>query len=520
MPRVNTYRWSAYGLMKGAPVLGLIPQFPVNLHYWGIGTTIEFGGEQLSKAAVLSAEVLEQMAAWERHRADSASKTASFERRADEWRLQSNLAAHDLMHMGRQIIASLSREQVTRHEYDILKAQMEQAQEMDRFLQDKFTNTELYGWMQGELSKLYYEYYKLAFDIARKAEQTMKHELMRSELDETQFVKFNYWDGDRKGLLAGEALHLDLKRMELAYHDHNKLMYELTKHVSLRQLDPAALLALKATGTCEVSLPEALFDLDGPGHYMRRIKSVSLSIPAVTGPYTSVNCTLSLLKSTIRRSPQLRGDEYAPATDGDDDRFIDYYGTIQSIVTSSAQDDSGMFETNLHDERFLPFEGAGVISTWRLELPDELRQFDYNPISDVIIQIRYTSRPGGALLRQKAVEHVRRHTQAVDEGGPVRLFSLKHDFATEGHHFLAGEVPFTARVEKSQFPFFVQGESLRITGVELCAIENGELLRSVPDGVDVEAMTAALQEERAFDLTLAPDDTVLRRSPQTYVFAL
>ncbi|MBA3494224.1 MAG: hypothetical protein H0T87_08970 [Gammaproteobacteria bacterium] len=39
------------------------------------------------------------------------------------------------------------------------------------------------------------------------------------------------------------------------------------------------------------------------------------------------------------------------------------------MVTSSGQDDSGLFETNLRDEPYLPFEGAGVISTWRLEMP-------------------------------------------------------------------------------------------------------------------------------------------------------
>ena len=68
--------------------------------------------------------------------------------------------------------------------------------------------------------------------------------------------------------------------MSSAYLDQNKREYELNKHVSLRQLDPLALLELKATGTCEVTLPEWLFDLDGPGHYLRRLKTVSLSIPA------------------------------------------------------------------------------------------------------------------------------------------------------------------------------------------------------------------------------------------------
>src|SRR6185436_18506037 len=96
--------------------------------------------------------------------------------------------------------------------------------------------------------------------------------------------------------------YLDIKRMEMAYHELNQREYELTRHVSLLQVNPLALLQLRATGSCTVSLPEELFDMDGPGHYFRRIKTVALSIPCVAGPYTSVNCTLTLLKSSIRKS--------------------------------------------------------------------------------------------------------------------------------------------------------------------------------------------------------------------------
>lgn len=48
--------------------------------------------------------------------------------------------------------------------------------------------------LRSELSGLYYQYYRLACDTARQAEQNMKQELMRPELDATSFVQFNYWD--------------------------------------------------------------------------------------------------------------------------------------------------------------------------------------------------------------------------------------------------------------------------------------------------------------------------------------
>ncbi len=199
----------------------------------------------------------------------------------------------------------------------------------------------------------------------------MKQELMRPELDGQDFVQFNYWDGGRKGLLSGEALHLDVKRMELAYHDNNKRELELTIDISVRRLAPLCLLQLKLNGTCSVTIPEWLFDIFCPGHYMRRIKAVAVSLPCVAAPYAGVHCTVSLLNSRIRTSPDA-GASYE-ATGPDDARFMTCAGSLQSIVTSSGVNDTGMFETNLREERFLPFEGAGAEGTLESHLTGSSR---------------------------------------------------------------------------------------------------------------------------------------------------
>jgi hypothetical protein len=423
-----------------------------------------------------------------------ASRTASYERRADDWMLQHNLAARVLMQLGRQIISSLIAEQSAHHEYLNIKKQIKQSEETDRFLREKFTNEELHAWMQGEIARLYYEYYRFAFDTARKAEKTMKQELMRPEVDATDYIKFNYWDGGRKGLLSGEALYLDIKRMEMAYHENNKREYELTKHVSLRQLNPLALLALKATGTCEVTVPEWVFDLDNPGHYMRRLKNVSLSMPSVTGPYTSLSCTLSLLKSSLRKSPLVQDDEYQ-RQGSEDERFLDYFGTIQSVVTSSGNNDSGMFEPNLRDERLLPFEGAGAESTWRLELPASFRQFDYSTISDVILHVQYTARQGGSQLRSKATEHLQELLTEANASGLALVFSLPHDFPGEWHRFVTDRDAqnFTATVKRDHFPYFTLGMDIALTAVQYA--KDDKLEFDTPQGLDLQALTDKLKPE-------------------------
>src|SRR5438105_1679738 len=181
--------------------------------------------------------------------------------------------------------------------------------------------------------------------------------------------------------------------MDAAYLDQNKREYEITKHISLLTIDPINLVKLKQTGECFVSLPEALFDVDYAGHYLRRIKSVSVTIPCVTGPYAGINCRLTQHSSSIRHTSTLLADKYA-RNGTDDPRFTDSFGTIESIVMSGGQNDAGLFEANLRDERYLPFEGRGVIGSWRVQLASHFPSFDHETISDVVLHVRYTAREG------------------------------------------------------------------------------------------------------------------------------
>ncbi len=504
---LNTHLPTAAGLGLASAQLNTlassftpIPDANGDLHYWGMGTTVKLPiGTALQLGARIAGEILGINAAWERDQAGMASRTASYERRADDWTLNYNSAAHDMMQNGRQIISALMTEQSARREYYNARRQVANAQEIDQVLNDKFTKEDLYIWSSGETSRLYYEFYRFAFDTARRAEKTMKQELMRPEIDSQDFVKFNYWDGGRKGLLSGEALYLDVKRLEMAYHDSNKRELELTKHVSLRQLDPIALLTLRSTGSCQVTIPEWLYDLDCPGHYMRRIKSVSLTIPSVVGPYTSVNCTLSLLRSTVRKSPV--GDYLRQGPE--DDRFVDYVGAVQSIVTSGAQNDGGMFEINLRDEKFLPFEGAGAASTWKLDLPVDYPIFDHATISDVVLHIRFTARqgvPSGQV--SKALQEL---FAAPSPSSLALLISLRHDFPTEWSSFVKGaDPPFKATVRRDFFPYFAQGKTIAITGMEIYGEQVSDH-RQILTQNDWDTASNDLKNKGTFQLEIPPD---------------
>lgn len=148
---------------------------------------------------------------------------------------------------------------------------------------------------------------------------------------------------------------------------------------------------------------------------------MALSLPCVTGPFASVNCSVTLSESYVRRG----ADGYGGNPADDTTNFAAYVSAVGSMITSSAQSDTGLFDTNLRDERYLPFEGAGVISKWTLELMGKPRPFDYDTIADVILTIRYTARPGGnRALAEKTAEQWLKSNAA-------RVFSMRHEFASQ-----------------------------------------------------------------------------------------
>jgi hypothetical protein len=254
-----------------------------------------------------------------------------------------------------------------------------------------------------------------------------------------------------------------------------------------------------------------------PGHYLRRIKNVALSIPSVVGPYTSVHCTLSLLRSSLRKSPALADGDYA-RQGADDDRFVDYVGAVQSIVTSGANADSGLFEANLRDERFLPFEGAGAESTWQLELPKVYPAFDYATISDVILHLRYTARQGVDSTKVKsALDEI---FQRANQANLALLFSLRHDFPTEWSAFVNSAGDLSVTIRRDHFPYFTQGKTITIVGFELYGQDVTK-----PHAIgDAAAATTAMTDHQQFVLDAAPDapgpTQILMRSSNTEVFLI
>ncbi len=435
--------------------VSFIPQFKAGVSGFG-GTPsadIEIGGKQASTAAAQIAALFQGLSTIAHSGGSMLETQGSYTRRDEENIHQAKLATIEKDQIQFQINAAEIRQAIAEKDLENQEMQIENSKTVDDYMRNKFSNEKLYSWMITQISTVYFQAYQLAFDMAKKAEKCYQYEL---GISNSNIVQFGYWDSLKKGLLSGDKLMNDLRKLEAEYINQNRREFEITKHISLSQMAPLSLITLKETGKCTISLPEWLFDMDYPGHYMRRIKNVSLSIPCVTGPFTGINCTLSLLRNETRMDATLSGGNYEKQED--DSRFKTIFGAISSIATSRAQNDSGMFELNFNDERYLPFEGAGVISDWQINMPIENNYFDFASLSDVVLHISYTSRNGGGQLTTAANTAL----QAKLPTQTARLFSLKHEFSTNWHKFLnpegGNDQEFVINLKEDHFPFFIRGK--------------------------------------------------------------
>jgi len=136
-----------------------------------------------------------------------------------------------------------------------------------------------------------------------------------------------------------------------------------------------------------------------------------------------------------------------------------------------------MFELNFRDERYLPFEGTGAISTWRLELPADVRQFNYNTISDVLLHLKYTAREGGSSLKTVAsvalLESLDAIKQQLSRTGLHHAINMKHDMSNDWFILIKNGL-INLTIDQSRLPYFVQSlPDLAIESVTFIASVKG-----------------------------------------------
>lgn len=423
---------AVFGVLGGT--IGLGPNV-------GAPTAITYGGVQLKEGMLGFGRFMQALASVSESISASAGLEATFQRRDEDWRQQKKLADKELENIEKQIDAAKARVASARRSLEVHHKTVEHAEEVFQYYQDKFTRQGLYTMLSTQLQRAHRDAYNASFAVAKMAERAYRYE---REYETATGLSNSYWVQDQAGLQAGEKLLLDLQNLERRYLETNYRTLEVEQSFSLMQVDPSALVLLRETGSCTFAIPEAFCDLAYPGHYRRRIKGVRLTMPCIVGPNMSIGARLELKSCKIRNNPTAQPRDCSLR-----------HTTV--IAMSTAQNDSGTFEFTFRDERYMPFEGLGVVdSEWDISLPGTFRTFNYRTISDVVLRISYTAEEDRTLRQQIDKSKGSLHT-FMQSTGITRMYSLRHEFPDVWNQLVGKPLntPVTFNITDRHLPYFL-----------------------------------------------------------------
>ena len=340
----------------------------------------------------------------------AASMQASFERRRQEWEFNLSQNTFGLAIAQQNVTQAVARYGIAQRRYQIAQLQRDLAAGAVRYLEHKFLNRAMLVWLQRTSRAQYRTRLNCAIAASFMAERALALELQDQSL---HAIRFDYFDPRRDGLLGATQLQTDLMTLENIRLTYLQRRMQMSKTISLSQVMPAEFQAFKNTGQLLFSTLMNWFDRDFPGHYLRLIKNVNVTVVALIPPHDGVRAMLrnSGLSTVVVGPPYSAG--FTPKT---------MRRNPESVALSAPFQATGLFVLDYKDDLLLPFEGSGVATDWIFELPRAANRFDYRTIADVLITIEYTALDSPT-YRQQVIEALDGTISAE------RPFSFRHQFA-------------------------------------------------------------------------------------------
>ena len=318
---------------------------------------------------------------------------ASFERRNQEWQFDLALARQDVQTGELQIAVAQDQLSLAKQEQIISTLQADHARTLVDFLANKFLNADLYEWMAGVLEQVYRFFLQQATQLARMAELQLAFERQEPP---ASIIKADYWErpttdltpdvgasaagtNSVRGLTGSARLLRDVYELDQYAFAKNQRKQQLSETFSLAELDPFAFQQFRQSGRLPFATPMNLFDRRFPGHYLRLIKRVRVSVVALIPPTMGIRASLS---STGPTRVAIGPDVFRTVTIQRDPQLVAY---------TSPANATGLFDLDAQPELLVPFEGLGVDGQWVFELPLSANPFDFDAIADVLITFDYTS---------------------------------------------------------------------------------------------------------------------------------
>lgn len=314
------------------------------------------GGTKLAENLISAAESYAARFAQRQLDAAKTKLQAELERRKKEWLVEDEVADAEVAEIEKEEVVNEIKVQQVEKEQKNIEREILRSEEIYDVLSEKFTNNDLYIWLEKELGKVFRQYVKTLLEVAQMAEKAYHFEIEGDSTKPPEFMAGDYWETFYKGLLAPERIMLDLRRMEKAYLENDKHRIEITRPILLftNLTDPVVpdvnsqYVTVSKTDNSEVSeyvvnIRRSLFEKDFPYHEERFTKDIRLQVVAgnMTESYACLNAEISLTSNTL------------------------FTGVTAS---SMALSEVGKFDFKFVDDKYSPFEGTLIGNTLDLNL--------------------------------------------------------------------------------------------------------------------------------------------------------
>jgi len=355
--------------------------------------------------------------------AEKDATSESYRRRRQDWGLARDQATAELAMINEQIKAQEHAIYAAEANLEQILKMNAQTQALYDFLLTRATRVELYRWYLGQCKTLHYQAYDQVVSLCLSAQSALQLETAEFGLSH---IRTDAWLDNYYGLTAGDALRLDLLRMEADYLLRYERRLEIVKTVSLRQLfddgiDPEpdypswaeARDDLTDNGTLNFRLSQLLFDRDYHDHYCRQISAVDVTLPTLLGPFENICATLTQIGSATAIKPSLESLDYLyGATSLPPADVLLNISSGEQMAISIGLDDFGVAALKPEEGLRNIFENTGAVSRWTLSFPwfdcEQHRQKkQLEALNDVIVKVRYTAKVGGPAFSRYVQDKVR-----------------------------------------------------------------------------------------------------------------
>lgn len=192
------------------------------------------GGTKLAENLISAAESYAARFAQRQLDAAKTKLQAELERRKKEWLVEDEVADAEVAEIEKEEVVNEIKVQQVEKEQKNIEREILRSEEIYDVLSEKFTNNDLYIWLEKELGKVFRQYVKTLLEVAQMAEKAYHFEIPNDK-SSIPYIQNDYWETFYKGLLAPERILLDLRRMEKAYLENDEHKSVSTESIILSE---------------------------------------------------------------------------------------------------------------------------------------------------------------------------------------------------------------------------------------------------------------------------------------------